>query len=43
MLQRRILLGPYLDQSMVDTIYRKMNIHVPADKDEVDEEIDSDM
>jgi len=43
MRQRRILLGPYLDQSMVDTIYRKMNIHVPADNDEVDEEIDSDM
>eukprot|EP00960_Hanusia_phi_P037600 753028-Hanusia_phi.AAC.2 len=41
--QRRIPLGHHVDQTVVDTIHRKLNIHIPTDSFEVDEEIDSDM
>lgn len=39
MRQRRIVLGPYLDQTMCDTIYRHMGINFAADEDAVDEDI----
>jgi len=44
MRSRRIAIGPYLDQGMVDDIYKHMGVQVDnADEDHVDEDIADDM
>ena len=45
MRQKRIALGPYLDQAMVDHIYRAMDIPVERDSGGggIDESIDDDI
>jgi hypothetical protein len=46
MRQKRIVLGPYLDQSMVDHIYRAMDIPIQRNNSgggDIDEDIADDM
>ena len=43
MRQKRIALGPYLDQGMVDRIYQAMDIPITRESDGIDEDIADDM